>query len=57
MSNSDDGQPNPLIVYRQEATRTPSMLNPVVTRTDRFKKSPLPYLTDLLNNLMTKTNC
>ena len=56
MSNSDDGQPNPLIVYRQEATRTPSMLNPVVTRTDRFKKSPLPYLTDLLNNLMTKTN-
>ena len=49
--------PPPSINTRQEATRTPTMFNPVETRTDRFKKSPIPYLTDLLNNLMTKTDC
>ena len=49
--------PPPTINTRHEANKTPTMFNPVVTRTNRFKKSPIPYLTDLLNDLMMKTNC
>ena len=36
---------------RQNEKKTNPMFNPVPTRTDRYKKSPLPYLTELLNNI------
>ena len=42
--------PPPSIKTRQGSTKTQLKYNPVMTRTDRYMKSPLPYLTDLLNN-------
>ena len=35
---------------RRPDTRYQAKYTPVWTRTTRYKKSPLPYLTDLLNN-------
>ena len=49
-----NNSPPPTINTRHEATKVHTMFNPIMTRTDRFKKSPLPYLTDLLNNIKTK---
>ena len=51
---STNNAPPPNINTRHEATKVQTILNPVMTRTDRFKKSPLPHLTDLLNKLITK---
>ena len=34
---------------RERKNKTTPEFNPVPTRTERFKKSPLPFLTDLLN--------
>ena len=51
---SANDAPPPNINTRYEDTKVQTILNPVMTRTDRFMKSPLPYLTDLLNKLMTK---
>ena len=51
---SANNAPPPNINTRYEDTKVQTILNPVMTRTDRFMKSPLPYLTDLLNKLMTK---
>ena len=42
--------PPPIIKTRHGSTKIQNEFNPVMTRTDRYKKSPLPYLTDLLNN-------
>ena len=36
---------------RQNKMKSNPKFNPVPTRTDRYKKSPLPYLTELLNNI------
>ena len=36
---------------RQNEKKANPMFNPVPTRTDRYKKSPLPYLTELLNKI------
>ena len=44
----------PFIQTRNEKVTPRNMFNPVKTRTDRYLKSPLPYLTDILNKLMTK---
>jgi hypothetical protein len=44
----------PTVKTRNEATRKRTMFKPVQTRTNRYGKSPLPYLTDLLNKLMSK---
>ena len=35
----------------QEAKKPPTKFNSVTTRTDRYRDSPLPYLTDVLNNI------
>ena len=44
----------PNIKTRSEATRKPRKLKPVQTRTHRYEKSPIPYMTELLNSAMTK---
>ena len=38
---------------RSVATRNISNLKPVQTRTQRYERSPIPYMTELLNNVMT----
>ena len=45
-------EPLPTINTRSEATRVRNVLKPIVTRTDRYMNSPLPYLTEVLNKLM-----
>ena len=40
----------PLPKTRYQKSKIPEQLKPVKTRTRRFKKSPIPYLTELLNN-------
>ena len=44
----------PNIETRGDGSRKINKLKPVQTRTRRYSKSPLPYLTELLNNMMTK---
>ena len=44
----------PNIKTRGDGTRKINKLKPVQTRTQRYSKSPLPYLTELLNKIMTK---
>ena len=39
---------------RSDATRKTRNLKPVQFRTQRYERSPIPYLTELLNNVMTK---
>jgi len=48
---SEFGQERKKCSERQNEKKTNPMFNPVPTRTDRYKKSPLPYLTELLNNI------
>ena len=49
----DDSVPQHLNT-RSDATRNIRHLKPVQTRTQRYERSPIPYMTELLNNVMTK---
>ena len=46
-------QPKPTFKMRSDATKIITKYHPVKTRTDRYRDSPLPYLTDILNRLST----
>ena len=50
-TNSD---PTPNFETRLDKNTIRNQYQPVKTRTDRFAKSPLPYLTDILNTLHAK---
>ena len=45
-------EPLPTLNTRSAETRVKNVLKPVQTRTNRYQKSPLPYLTNALNNLL-----
>ena len=48
-------EPLPTLNTRSSENRVRNVLKPVQTRTNRYQKSPLPYLTNALNNhLMNK---
>ena len=44
----------PSVHTRGSETQIIPKYKPVPTRTDRYRDSPLPYLTDLINELMPK---
>ena len=46
--------PLPTFNTRSGETKIRNALKPIMTRTDRYQKSPLPYLTDLLNTNIAK---
>ena len=43
-------KPDPLPNTRSDKTSLQTKYKPVTVRTDRYKDSPLPYLTELLNS-------
>ena len=47
-----DDEPLPTLNTRSAENRVKNVLKPVQTRTNRYQKSPLPYLTNALNNLL-----
>ena len=47
-----NNEPLPTLNTRGAENRVRTMFKPVQTRTDRYQKSPLPYLTNALNKLM-----
>ena len=49
-------EPIPTLNTRSAENRVRNVLKPINTRTDRYQKSPLPYLTNTLNRLMNKVN-
>ena len=49
-------EPFPNLNTRSTEDRVRNVLKPIKTRTDRYQKSPLPYLTNTLNRLMNKVN-
>ena len=49
-------EPFPNLNTRNTEDRVRNVLKPIKTRTDRYQKSPLPYLTNTLNRLMNKVN-
>ena len=48
-----NSEPLPPLNTRGAENRVQTMFKPVQTRTDRYEKSPLPYLTNALNKLMS----
>ena len=42
--------PGPVPNIRSDKTSIVTKYRPVPTRTDRFKDSPIPYMTEILNN-------
>ena len=46
----DNTKPNPNT--RFNATKIENVFKPVDTRTDRYRDSPLPYMTEILNRLI-----
>ena len=53
---SENREAPPNISTRNGEKIMRTKFNPVQTRTDRYQNSPLPYLTGILNKLMTKKN-
>ena len=52
-SLNNEPQPKPTFKTKSDATKIITKYHPVKTRTDRYRDSPLPYLTDILNRLKT----
>ena len=44
------------ITTRRNKNKTVPLFRPIPTRTNRYEKSPLPYLTDMLNEMNTMPN-
>jgi hypothetical protein len=51
---SENTEVPPNIATRGNENKVMTKYNPVQTRTKRYRDSPLPYLTDILNNDMSK---